>query len=107
MEAWGYTYEHLDSETQGLFTREEWFLKNQWFADNGSVTYHIESVARLGTSSGVMVEVTLRLTYEDGSSSTRKTYFVLEDGEWKHGFGREEYDLFMPEASYEEFVAAQ
>ncbi len=97
----------LDFETQSLFTREEWFLKNQWFADNGSVVYHIESVERLGTSSGIVVEVTLRLTYEDGSSSTRTTYFVYEDGEWKHRFGQEEYDLFMPDASYEEFVAAQ
>ncbi len=104
---WGYTYEHLDSETRGLFTREEWYQKNQWFADNGSVVYHIESVERLGTSSGVVVEVTLRLTYGDGSSSPRTTYFVLEGGEWKHAFGQEEYELFMPEASYEEFVAAQ
>ena len=32
---------------------------------------------------------------------------VLEDGEWKHDFGQEEYDLFMPEASCGEFVAAQ
>jgi|SRR5215208_118241 hypothetical protein len=107
VEDWGYTYEHLDSDTQGLFTREEWFLKNQWFADNGFVVYNIESAERLGTSSGVVVEVTLRLTYEDGSSTTRKTYFVLEDGEWRHAFGQEEDDLFMPEASYEEFVAAQ
>ncbi len=104
---WGYTYERLDAETQSYFTKEEWFLKNQWFADNGSVIYHIESVERLGTSSGVVVEVTLRLTYGDGSSSPRTTYFVLEGGEWKHAFGQEEYDLFMPEASYEEFLAAQ
>ena len=90
-----------------LFTRKEWFLKNQWFADNGSVVYHIESVERLGTSRGTVVEVTLRLTYEDGSTSTRTTYFVLEDGEWRHAFGQEGYDLFMPEASYEEFVTAQ
>ncbi len=106
-EDWGYTYEHLDSETQSHFTSEEWFLKNQWFADNGSVIYHIESVERLGTSSGLVVGVTLRLTYEDGSSSTRNTYFVYEEGVWKHAFGREEYDLFMPDLSYEEFVQAQ
>ena len=60
-----------------------------------------------GNGGGLAVEVTLRLTYEDGSSSTRITYFVLEYGEWKHAFGQEERDLFMPEASYEEFVAAQ
>ncbi len=106
-EDWAYTYEHLDSETQNLFTREEWFQKNEWFADNGSVIYHIESVERLGTSSGLVVGVTLRLTYEDGSSSTRTTYFVYEDGVWKHRFGQEENDLFMPDLSYEEFVQAQ
>ena len=107
LEDWDYTYEHLDAETQGHFTREEWFQKNQYFADNGSVTYHIESVRRLGTSSEVVVEVTLRLTYEDGSSSTRTTYFVYEGGDWKHRFGQEETAIFMPDASYEEFVAAQ
>ena len=98
---WGYTYKNLDSETQALFTEEE------WLADNGPVVYYIDSVERLGTSSGVVVEVSLRLTYEDGASSTRVTYFVFEDGEWKHAIGQEERDLFMPQASYEEFVAAQ
>ena len=87
MEDWDYTYEHLDSETRSLFTRDEWFQKNRWFADNGQVIYHIESVRRLGTGSGPVVEVKLGLTYEDGSSSTRDTYFVYEDGEWKHAFG--------------------
>ncbi len=54
-----------------------------------------------------IARVSLRLTYRDGLSSIRNTYFVYEDGEWKHRFSQEEYDLFMPEASYEEFVAAQ
>jgi hypothetical protein len=104
---WAYTYENLDSETQALFTEEEWFAKNQWFADNGSVVYHIESVERMGTGGEPTVEVTLRLTYGDGTSSVRTTYFVQEDGTWQHRFGQEEYDLFMPDLSYEEFVAAQ
>jgi hypothetical protein len=107
LEDWDYTYDHLDAETKSRFTREEWFKKNQWFADNGEVIYRIESVERLGTSSGLVVGVSLRLTYEDGSSSTRSTYFVYEDGEWKHAFSQEEYDLFMPDAPYEEFVKAQ
>jgi hypothetical protein len=35
-EEWAYTYERLvDSETKAMFTKEEWRLKNQWFADNG------------------------------------------------------------------------
>jgi hypothetical protein len=64
-----------------MFTRDEWFKKNQWFADDGEVIYHIESVERLGTSNGLVVGVSLRLTYKDGSSSTRSTYFLYEDGE--------------------------
>jgi len=106
LENWDYTYENLDSSTQSQFTKGEWSKKNQWFADNGSVIYHINSMDRVGTSSEYL-GVNLTLTYEDGSSSTRTTYFVYEDGEWKHGFGQEETDLFMPDASYEEFVAAR
>lgn len=30
----------------------------------------------------------------DGSTSIRNTYFVYEDGSWKHRFGSDEYDLF-------------
>ncbi len=104
---WAYTYENLDSETQSLFTEEEWFAKNQWFADNGSVIYNIDSAESVGTDNEQVVEVTLTLTYGDGTSSTRTTYFVREYGAWQHRFGQEEYDLFMPELSYEEFVAAQ
>jgi hypothetical protein len=33
--------------------------------------------------------------------------FTYEDGEWRHRFSQEEYDLFMPDASYEEFVKVQ
>ena len=104
---WNYTYENLDSSTQSNFTREEWFQKNQWFADNGSVIYDIISVERQGGTRGPIVEVLLRLTYEDGSPSTRTTYFIYEDEDWKHRFGEEENGLFMPDASYDEFVAAQ
>jgi len=32
---------------------------------------------------------------------------VYEDAEWRHRFDREEYDLLMPDLSYEEFVAAR
>jgi hypothetical protein len=63
-------------------------------------------VDRVGTSSEYL-GVTLTLTYADGSSSTRTTYFIYEDGEWKHRFSQEELGLFMPDASYEEFVEAQ
>lgn len=106
LEDWDYTYEQLDAETRGHFSREEWFQKNEWFADNGQVIYNIESVDQVGTSTEYL-GVTLTLTYEDGSSSTRTTYFVYEDGQWKHRFGQEEQDLFMPDVPYEEFVEAQ
>ena len=106
LEDWGYTYENLDAETQSRFTRDEWIQKNEWFADNGEVIYNIESVDQVGTSTEYLA-VTLTLTYEDGSSSSRTTYFVYEDGEWKHRFGQEENDLFMPDAPYEQFVEAQ
>jgi len=33
------------------------------------------------------------LTTTDGSTSTRNTFFVYENGSWKHRFGPEEYDL--------------
>ena len=69
--------------------------------------YHIDAVERQGGTQGPIVEVSLTLTYEDGSSSTRTTYFIYEDGEWKHRFSQEETDLFMPDASYEKFVAAR
>ena len=65
-----YTYEHLDAETQGHVIREEWFQKNEWFVDNGEVIYCVESVDQVGTSTEYL-GVTLTLTYEDGSSSTR------------------------------------
>jgi hypothetical protein len=59
------------------------------------------------SSAEPIAQVSLRLTYGDGSTSTRNTYFVYEDGEWKHRFSQEECDLFMPYDSYEEVVAAQ
>ncbi len=101
-----YTYDALDSETQALFTREEWLQKNQWFAGNGSVIYDIESVYQAGTNDEYFA-VTLKLTYEDGSSSTRTTYFVYENGQWLHRFGQEEKDLYGPGVSFDEWVDAQ
>jgi hypothetical protein len=51
--------------------------------------------------------VAVGLTYAEGLTSICNTYFVYEDGSWRHRFSQEEYDLFMPDASYEEFVKAQ
>ncbi len=101
---WDYTYDHLDSPTQGLFTREEWSQKNQWFADQGTTIYNIESVNIGETSQEPFAEVEVRLTGEDGSSSIRTTYFVLKNREWKHRFGQEEIDLFKPGIPFDDWV---
>ena len=87
---WGYTYDHLDSETQSAFTEDEWFAKNDWLADNGSATYTIQSIEMDDS----IANVAILLTFEDGSTTLRNTYFVYEDGSWKHRFGSEEYELF-------------
>lgn len=54
-----------------------------------------------------LAEVAVRLTGEDGSISIRNTYFVLEDGVWKHRFTQEEEDLFGPGEPFEEWVEAR
>ncbi len=87
-----------------MFTREEWIQKNQWFFDNAPAIYHIESATLDETSQEPLAEVSVRLTGEDGSSSIRITYFVNENGEWKHRFGQEEKDLFGPGVPYEEWI---
>jgi hypothetical protein len=104
---WDYTYDALDSETQALFTREEWSEKNQWFFDNAPAIYHIESANMDETAQEPLAEVAVRLTGEDGSSSIRETYFVNEDGEWKHRFAQEEIDLFEPGVPFEKWVEDQ
>jgi hypothetical protein len=106
-EDWAFTYNTLDSQTRSLYTKDEWSAKNQWFADRGSVTFDILSVELDASSPEPIADVSVGLTYGDGTTSTRLTYFVYENGSWKHRFGEEENDLFMPDASYEEFVAAQ
>ena len=90
---WGYTYDHLDSETRSSFTEDEWFAKNDWLADNGSATYTIQSIEIDGSDESI-ANVAVLLTFEDGSTDLRNTYFVFEDGSWRHRFGSEEYDLF-------------
>ncbi len=104
LEDWAFTYEHLDSETRSRFTREEWFEKNQWLADQGEATYYIESVELDETSQDPLAEVSVRITSEDGSSFVRDTFWVLENGEWLHRFGQEEYDSLMPGVPFEEWV---
>jgi hypothetical protein len=40
-----------------------------------------------------------------GTPLTRDILFVYEDGTWLHLFTKEENKLYMPDASFEEFVA--
>src|SRR5215204_2392201 len=92
---WGYTYSQLDSETQSAFTKDEWFAKNESLADIGPVTYTIQSVDMDPSNPESVASVVVVVTSEtDGSTSTRNTYFVYEDGSWKHRFSSEEHDLF-------------
>ena len=106
-ENWAYTYENLDSQTQALFAEDEWYLKNQYFADTESLELSTMDVVVNGSPSDVPVSVSVYRTFKDGSSISRDTYFVREDGAWKHRFTQEEIDLFMPGTPYEDFVAMQ
>jgi hypothetical protein len=90
---WGYTYDHLDSETRSAYTEQEWFAKNEYLADTGAVTYTIQSVVMDSSAPETFAYVTVVLTATDGSTNVRNTYFVYEDGAWLHRFSAEEYDL--------------
>ena len=106
-EDWAYTYQNLDSQTRAMFDEEEWYLKNQWFADIEGLELAAMDVTVNGSPSEQVVGVSVYRTFEDGTVIDRDTLFVFEDGVWKHRFGEEEMGVFMPEASFEEFVAAQ
>jgi hypothetical protein len=100
---WDYTYGELDSQTKQRFTKSEWILKNQYFADVDPLERSIPEITS-EVSTSFPVEVTLTQIFRSGITRSRITYFVWEGGSWKHRFSQEEYDLFMAEASYEEFV---
>jgi hypothetical protein len=106
-ENWAYTYDNLGSQTRALFTEEEWYAKNQWFADNEGLELATINVVVDGSPSDPVVSVTVYRTFKDGTSITRGTFFVSEGGVWKHRFTEEEIEIFMPGVPYEQFVAAQ
>jgi len=106
-EDWAYTYQNLDSQTKAMFDEEEWYLKNQWFADTEGLELATMDVAVDGSPSDPVVGVTVYRTFKDGTVIDRDTLFLFEDGVWKHRFGEEEIGIFMPDASFEEFVAIQ
>jgi micrococcal nuclease len=90
---WGYTYDHLDSETQSAYTEQEWFAKNEYLANTGAVTYTIQSVVMDSAYPDTVANVTVVLTATDSSTNVRNTYWVYEGGSWLHRFSVEEYDL--------------
>jgi Domain of unknown function (DUF4352) len=106
-EDWAYTYDNLDSQTRSMFTEEEWYAKNQWYADDEGLELSTINVVVNGPTSEPVVSVTIFRTFEDGTSITRDTLFVSEGGLWKHRFSQEEIGIFMPGVPYERFVAAQ
>ncbi|MDP9480978.1 MAG: DUF4352 domain-containing protein [Actinomycetota bacterium] len=106
-EDWAYTYDNLDYETRELFTEDEWYQKNQWFADNQSSELVSVNSDVVLSPSGNEADVTAYRTFSDGTTQERETAFVYEGGLWKHRFIGEEIYLFMPGVPFEDFVAAQ
>jgi hypothetical protein len=90
---WGYTYDHLDSETQSAYTEQEWSSKNYHLADTRAVASTIQSVVMDSSAPETLEDVSVVLTATDGSISVRNIYFVYEGGVCKHRFSAEEYDL--------------
>ena len=106
-EDWAYTYDNLDSQTRSMFTEQEWYAKNKWYADNEGLKLSTIDVVVNGPTSEPVVSVTINRTFTDGTSIMRDTLFVSDGGLWKHRFSQEEIGLFMPGVPYKEFVAAQ
>jgi hypothetical protein len=106
-EDWAYTYANLDASTRALYAEDEWHLKNQFFADTEGLELATIDVAVEGSIADPEVGVTVYRTFEDGTSIERYTFFVQEDGVWKHRFTAEENAIFQPGVPYEDFVASQ
>ncbi len=106
-EDWGYTYANLDASTRALYAEDEWYLKNQYFADTEGLDLATMDVVVEGSASDPEVGVTVYRTFQNGTSIERYTLFVQEDGAWKHRFTAEENAIFQPGIPYEQFVASQ
>ncbi|WP_166177178.1 DUF4352 domain-containing protein [Rubrobacter tropicus] len=104
-EDWAYTYANLDAATRALYPEDEWYLKNQYFADTEGLKLSTIDVVVENSTSDPEVGVTVYRTFKDGTSINRYTLFVQEDGAWKHRFTEEENAIFEPGVPYEEFVA--
>jgi hypothetical protein len=106
-EDWDYTYDNLDSQSRRRFTREEWEKKNQWVADTEQLELSMLEIDTRMSPSGTTADVTVYRTFKDGSFLVRDTYFLYENGSWKHRLSEEELALFMVGTSFEEFVKAK
>ena len=106
-EDWAYTYANLDAATRALYPEDEWYLKNQYFADTEGLELSTIEVVVENSASDPEVGVTVYRTFKDGTSIDRYTLFVQEDGAWKHRFTEEENAIFQPGVPYEAFVASQ
>jgi len=106
-EDWAYTYANLDAATRALYAEDEWYLKNQFFADTEGLELATMDVIVEGSTSDPEVGVNVYRIFEDGTSIERYTLFVQEDGVWKHRFTAEENAIFQPGVPYDDFVASQ
>lgn len=105
-EDWNYAYDNLDSRTKQKYTRDEYVDKNLYLASVDPLAHTSpEITSEVSTSSPV--EVTLDQTFESGLTKSRVTYFVWEGGAWKRRFSQEDDAIFLPDASYDEFVWAK
>ncbi|MDQ4129152.1 MAG: hypothetical protein M3151_14590 [Actinomycetota bacterium] len=87
---YSYTYSNLSAVSQSQFTEDEWVSDNTALGSDAG-TYSVNSVEMVDDSTA---EVQLTITSADGSSSERTTWFVLENGSWKHELTPAEYELF-------------
>ena len=101
---WNYTYDELDSQTKQRYTRNEYVQKNRYLASVDPLAQSSPEVTS-EVSSSSPVEVTLNQTFRSGATRSRLTYFVWEDGAWKHRFSEQDDAIFLPDTSYDEFVA--
>lgn len=103
---WNYAYDNNDSQTKRKYTKDEYVQKNRYLADVDPLAQS-SPVVTSGISTSSPVEVTLNQTFESGVTRSRVTYFVQENGAWKHRFSQEDDAVFLPDASYDEFVRAK
>lgn len=107
---WAYTYAHRDSRTHSAFTEEEWAKRNQWFESTNSTTSVPVSVdldESTLSSEQPVAEVERELIIDStGYSEIRDASFVYEDGLWVAQYPEGGMPLYMPGATFEEFVQA-